>query len=802
MATALQKQEVIKSQREAVRNSGGRVPSISNNPSKPLVPVPVEKMYLADVLRLLEPMYKAVEEMLVPKLSELVKSYEESVKIDAINYADALSKIFEQMALETILTTPIEKVGAVAAINGERTNEFNKKQVNKSLKSVLGIDVLRSEPWLAPQLLAFTERNVALIKSLPQAYFGSLQTKLRTEIERGTSSSKIAKMIAEETGVSKRKARLITRDQVSKFNGKLNELRMTESGITHYTWSTSNDEKVRHTHKSKNGKKFAWAKPPSDTGHPGFDVQCRCVPIAFLEDFEDEPVKGKKKRKKIKPEDDGDFLFLKVKDLPSALFKSPEIGGMLTQLKEGIGNATLLRRQLRKKGFKLSDPKSWDKFLGIPGAKTVGKISTTGELKEISLAIEGTNFNKFTKSSIKNRKAATEAVDTLNDINGRFPTLAKNLKKAKGKKLSIDFEDKVSLREGVRALGKYDHIQDNKITLAIKTLDSSNKIKLGGFNVSGDSLQGALRHELGHHYDNVVLTKRERDKLFDLWFDADKDLLTKKVSKYGVTNPNELFAESFSAWTHPNYKKGSLPKFMEDFLEKTVGLPKVTKTIITKTPTVVAKVKTTGKIKWENKSGMSSFNKSFNDDFNIFSINTEGFKTTKEIEDTLNIVGSHFTGLFNKFPGVKRGAKDSSLNTLTLINSKEFISEKGNKVLGAYRQSFSDLRQAVKLSKKHSLKLGKNNYTVSKDFLSVLRHEYGHHFHNKSSREIKDKWLKLWSDEGGADLIKNNVSKYAAANNREGFAESFTTFTSPLYGTTEKLRLPKKVEDFFKEILL
>jgi SPP1 gp7 family putative phage head morphogenesis protein len=295
MPTALEKQSRAREQRLVLKNIGIRVPPISRKPVRPASIKTIERSYLKDVLILLEPMYAAVEELLVPKIPQLVESFSESVRVDAINYAEALSNIFEQLSLEMLLTTPKLKVGAVALKNGQKTNVFNKTQVNKSIKSVLGIDLFRSEPWLASQLASFTERNVALIQSLPQAYFGRLQTKLRTEIEKGTSSSKIAKMVSEETGISKRHARLITRDQVSKFNGKLNELRMTESGITHYTWSTSGDEKVRKTHKSKNGKVFAWNKPPADTGHPGFDVQCRCVPIPVLDEFKEEP-KRKKRR--------------------------------------------------------------------------------------------------------------------------------------------------------------------------------------------------------------------------------------------------------------------------------------------------------------------------------------------------------------------------------------------------------------------------------------------------------------------------------------------------------------------------
>ena len=71
--------------------------------------------------------------------------------------------------------------------------------------------------------------------------------------------------------------RRITRDQTQKLNANLNEQRQRQLGVTQYIWRTSEDERVRVTHSDNNGKTFDWASPPAVTGHPGFDVQCRCI---------------------------------------------------------------------------------------------------------------------------------------------------------------------------------------------------------------------------------------------------------------------------------------------------------------------------------------------------------------------------------------------------------------------------------------------------------------------------------------------------------------------------------------------
>jgi SPP1 gp7 family putative phage head morphogenesis protein len=62
------------------------------------------------------------------------------------------------------------------------------------------------------------------------------------------------------------------------FNGKLSEIRQADSDISHYVWTTADDEKVRSAHAENDGKIFAWNVPP-ETGHPGEDYNCRCIAV-------------------------------------------------------------------------------------------------------------------------------------------------------------------------------------------------------------------------------------------------------------------------------------------------------------------------------------------------------------------------------------------------------------------------------------------------------------------------------------------------------------------------------------------
>ncbi len=137
---------------------------------------------------------------------------------------------------------------------------------------------------------SFVHENVSLIKTIPQKNLSKIEGIVRRGTESGLSLAEIEQQIKEVGTYLESNTKLIARDQVSKFNSKLSELRQIEAGVTHYIWSTSTDERVRELHQELNGKKFSWDDPPrSGTNgerlHPGYPINCRCVALPVLEEF-------------------------------------------------------------------------------------------------------------------------------------------------------------------------------------------------------------------------------------------------------------------------------------------------------------------------------------------------------------------------------------------------------------------------------------------------------------------------------------------------------------------------------------
>jgi hypothetical protein len=84
------------------------------------------------------------------------------------------------------------------------------------------------------------------------------------------------------------------------------------------------------------------------------------------------------------------------------------------------------------------------------------------------------------------------------------------------------------------------------------------------------SIRGTARHEYGHHVQNILKSpgwvKFVNSKPESFW--------RMNLSNYGTKDTFETFAESFSAFTSSQYKKGMLPKDVEKFMIDLVGTPR------------------------------------------------------------------------------------------------------------------------------------------------------------------------------------------------------------------------------------
>ena len=245
-------------------------------PPKWLFPTNAEKQYDKILYSLVRELRVLIKEFLVPEIPSMIQEVENKTPNDRNDdYLSRLNSliIFIGKAIQSKVNLSIFEMGVV----GGEIAKFNKKQFEKTTNSIFGIDIFVDEPWLSDQLKLFSSQNSQLIKSLPEQELERVAGDIERGLQQGSRFTDIAKEIQKSYGITHRRAKLIARDQTTKLNASLTKLRQQEVGIEEYIWQTSDDERVRPTHKANDGKIFRWDSPPKTTGHPGHDVNCRCV---------------------------------------------------------------------------------------------------------------------------------------------------------------------------------------------------------------------------------------------------------------------------------------------------------------------------------------------------------------------------------------------------------------------------------------------------------------------------------------------------------------------------------------------
>lgn len=184
-----------------------------------------------------------------------------------------------------------EELAAEIKPHFDRINNYHRAAIIDTFRRATGISVI---PLLkeGPIQHALHERvrgNVALIKTIPRRLHASVYSKLTNALKTDPFNRQMLEgILTDEFKKSAGRARLIARDQTNKAVGQFTQLRHEQIGIQKYEWSSSGDQRVRPTHQANDGKIFSYDKPPAKTGHPGWDIQCRCVAIPVFEDLPDE----------------------------------------------------------------------------------------------------------------------------------------------------------------------------------------------------------------------------------------------------------------------------------------------------------------------------------------------------------------------------------------------------------------------------------------------------------------------------------------------------------------------------------
>lgn len=131
--------------------------------------------------------------------------------------------------------------------------------------------------------------NLQLIKDVGNEQVQQLNTLFSKAQQTGQRHEELVSAVQERLGVGLNRAKLIARDQTTKFNSTVHLAQAKSAGIEEFIWSTSKDASVRASHKALDGRTFRYDNPPI-VDHvralPGQPIQCRCQAIPKVSLFD------------------------------------------------------------------------------------------------------------------------------------------------------------------------------------------------------------------------------------------------------------------------------------------------------------------------------------------------------------------------------------------------------------------------------------------------------------------------------------------------------------------------------------
>ena len=243
--------------------------------------------YFKQLNKLTEAMRKDIREQLMP----LVKSLESQYATDG--YADQITQLVASLSLKYGNVTSLLAKQTAEAVVGSVASK-NKKGFNASINKAVGVDLsnVLVDEGLNDFLEAQVNKNVSLIKSIPDEYFKSIETVVMNGTANGLRWEAIAreiggiKDISSVNGKLQNRIKLIARNEASNINASINKRRQEQLGVEKFKWQTAQDERVRQSHAQINGNVYDWDSLPTVDGvktSPGQPINCRCIAIPVIE---------------------------------------------------------------------------------------------------------------------------------------------------------------------------------------------------------------------------------------------------------------------------------------------------------------------------------------------------------------------------------------------------------------------------------------------------------------------------------------------------------------------------------------
>jgi SPP1 gp7 family putative phage head morphogenesis protein len=202
---------------------------------------------------------------------------------------DRVSDLLKALTEYAAMITPwAESVAGFMIADVARRDEKMWRSVSQDLGQRIRREILQAPTGYF--LRDLQREQVDLIKSIPLDAAERVHKFSMEAISKSTRANDIAAEIMRSEAVSKNKATLIARTEVSRAASNFVQARAMAAGSEGYIWRTSGDGDVRETHQEMEGKYVRWSSPPKTDKslppyHAGCGPNCRCFAEPIFPDF-------------------------------------------------------------------------------------------------------------------------------------------------------------------------------------------------------------------------------------------------------------------------------------------------------------------------------------------------------------------------------------------------------------------------------------------------------------------------------------------------------------------------------------
>ena len=246
--------------------------------------------YNSDLQKLVRAIKKDINTKIVPLIRALEPQYIQDAAVND-GWASDIALAFQALVQkwQSLPFTTAANQTAQQFVNN--INSTNQSRFVKNAKAI-GIDVFGQSPNMQELLDSTVFENTRLIRTIPDQYLNQVQSIVVTNMKAGLRPSNIVSQLSNQFGITKRRAKLIARDQTSKANGEISKERQGSAGFEFFKWVTAEDSRVRDDHDDIADDNigfgvgiYRWNAPPKNNKGqriiPGQEINCRCIAIPW-----------------------------------------------------------------------------------------------------------------------------------------------------------------------------------------------------------------------------------------------------------------------------------------------------------------------------------------------------------------------------------------------------------------------------------------------------------------------------------------------------------------------------------------